>query len=500
MRRLPGEGLAGRAGRWLRDRPAFLRHAFERLTIRAALFLGFGLIFGLWLISGIDLARRLAEVESRASAINARFTQSEELLSTVRAQVLLGAVYVRDALLDIGFEEEKKNRQRLQETRREIDQALQGYRPVVESPVERENWAVLQRKIEDYWDVVLPVLSWDPTRKFFEARTFLSSQVIPKRDVIIKISQRMQDLNREGFQQQQQELAPVYREIKHKMWWTSGLALLLGLGIAFLVTHYAGRLESRILQQHLQDIENKRELQRLSAQLVRAQEEERRNIARELHDEIGQALTAIKMELALAGRHLDVPGKARMPLEEARAIADRTLQSVRDLSQLLHPAMLDDLGLPDTLNWYLRGFSKRTGIRGELIHQRMEERLAPEVEVCGYRIVQEALTNVARHAQASLCRLYLQRLPYTLLITVEDNGRGFDPRRLETANPRRGLGLVGIRERASGLGGTFRLESSPGRGTRLSVELPVLATAVSKEEPAAAEVPTNSNAVLADTD
>jgi signal transduction histidine kinase len=162
--------------------------------------------------------------------------------------------------------------------------------------------------------------------------------------------------------------------------------------------------------------------------------------------------------------------------------------------------MLDDLGLPDTLNWYLRGFSKRTGIRGELIHQRMEERLAPEVEVCGYRIVQEALTNVARHAQASLCRLYLQRLPYTLLITVEDNGRGFDPRRLETANPRRGLGLVGIRERASGLGGTFRLESSPGRGTRLSVELPVLPAAVSKEEPAAAEVPTHSKAVLADTD
>ena len=500
MRWLPEEGLAGRAGRWLRDRPAFLSHAFERLTIRVALYLGFGLIFGLWLTSGLDLLRRLAEVESRASAINARFTQNEEYLFTVRHQVLLGAVFVRDALLDIGFEEANYYRQRLQETRREIDEALQGYKPVVASRVERENWAVLQSEIEDYWNVVLPVLSWDPTRKFFEARTFLRRQVIPKRDVIISISKRIQALNREGFQQQQQALARVYRDMQRKMWWTSGLALLLGLGIAFLVTRYAGRLEARILQQHLQATENKRELQRLSAQLVRAQEEERRNIARELHDEIGQALTAIKMELALAERHLGQPGKARPALEEARSIADRAVQAVRDLSQLLHPIMLDDLGLPDTLNWYLRGFSKRTGILTQLIHDRMGERLAPEVEVCAYRIAQEALTNVARHAQARFCRLYLQRLPFTLLITVEDDGRGFDPQRLEAGSARRGLGLVGIRERASGLGGTFRLESSPGKGTRLSVELPALPVPVAREEPAAAEAPATSNAVSADGD
>ena len=492
--------LAEGVRRWLRARRAFLRHAFPRLTIRAALFLGFGLIFALWLISGYDLVQRLAEVEMRASAINATFTKNEKLLFTVRAQVLLGAVYVRDALLDIGPEEAHYYREQLQETRRQIDQALQGYEPVAESPVERENWAVLQSEIEDYWNVVLPVLSWDPTRKFFEARRFLRRQVIPKRDIIIRISERIQVLNRGAFQRQQQELAGIYRDMQHRMWLTSGLALLLGLGIALLVTWYAGRLEARIGQQHLQDMENKRELQRLSDQLVRAQEEERRNIARELHDEIGQALTAIKMELAVAVRHLELPNKTRPPLEEARSIADRTLQAVRDLSQLLHPAMLDDLGLPDTLNWYLRGFSKRTGIGTELFHDRMGDRLAPEVEVCVYRIAQEALTNVARHARASFCRLYLQRLPYTLLITVEDDGRGFDLRRLEAGNTRRGLGLVGIRERSSGLGGTFRMESSPGKGTRLSVELPALPPPVSKEEPAPAEAPATTQAAPADTD
>jgi len=487
--------------------PAILADTFGRLTIRAALFLGFGLIFALWLASGYDLVRRLADVEGRASAINARFTQSEEALFTVRTQILLGSIYRRDALLDTDPSASEYYRDQLQQTRHDIEQALRRYVPVLDSPAERENWARLRTEIDDYWDTILPEVTWSPTQEPGQARAFLRRQVIPKRVVIIRILERIQALNRDAFQQQQAELARVYDEMKQRLWWTSGLAVLLGLGIAFLVTRYAAGLEARIRQQLLEDLKNKSDLQRLSARLVHAQEEERRAIARELHDEVGQALTAIKMDLAMAERSLESSAKARTPLEEARSIAERVVQSVRDLSQLLHPAMLDDLGLPDTLNWYLRGFSKRTGIRAELVQDRMGERLAQEVEVCAYRIVQEALTNVqealtnvAKHAQASRCRVYLQRLPYTLLITVEDDGKGFDPRRLEAGDTQRGLGLVGIQERASGLGGTFRLESNPGKGTRLSVELPALpaATEVAAEEAEAAEAPAPSKPVSAD--
>jgi signal transduction histidine kinase len=149
---------------------------------------------------------------------------------------------------------------------------------------------------------------------------------------------------------------------------------------------------------------------------------------------------------------------------------------VRDLSQLLHPSMLDDLGLPDTLKWYLHGFSQRTGVRAELVQDQMDERLAPEVEVSAYRIIQEALTNVAKHAHATLCRVYVQRLPHSLLITVEDDGVGADAQgRLSEANGR-GLGLVGIRERASALSGTVGFDSASGKGTRLTVELPLAGT------------------------
>ena len=206
--------------------------------------------------------------------------------------------------------------------------------------------------------------------------------------------------------------------------------------------------------------------------MITAQEEERRTIARELHDEVGQVLTAIKVELALAQTAIEAAGVSARVLADARSIADGALQTVRDLSHLLHPAMLDDLGLRAAIDWYLRGFSRRHDIRVELLHDRMDERLASETEATAFRIVQEALTNVAKHAHATSCRVYLQRLTNTVLITVEDDGTGFDIADAAPASPRRGLGLLGIRERVAQQRGTFRLESSPAKGTRLTVELP----------------------------
>ena len=159
------------------------------------------------------------------------------------------------------------------------------------------------------------------------------------------------------------------------------------------------------------------------------------------------------------------------------------LHTVRDLSHLLHPALLDDLGLAAATEWYLKGFGKRHGVRTDLLHDRMDERLAPETEAAVYRIIQEALTNVAKHANATSCRVYLQRLTNTLLVTIEDDGVGFDPAETRSPDGTHGLGLVGIRERVAQLHGTVRLESGSGRGTRLTVELPAEA------RPGAGDVP-----------
>jgi two-component system sensor histidine kinase DegS len=139
---------------------------------------------------------------------------------------------------------------------------------------------------------------------------------------------------------------------------------------------------------------------------------------------------------------------------------------------VLHPAMLDEFGLGVTLEAYVRSFSQRTGIETALVQDRMEARIASDLEIAVYRVVQEALTNVSKHAQATSCRVYLQRLPYSLLVTVEDDGTGFERARLDGKNERPGVGLVGVRERVSRLGGTFRLDTHVGKGTRLTIELP----------------------------
>jgi signal transduction histidine kinase len=295
---------------------------------------------------------------------------------------------------------------------------------------------------------------------------------MPKREGVIRVTDEAQALNRMAFVDQQNQIASVYRAIQRGLLVSFGVAVLVSLGIAVLSAIYVGRLEDRLHRQRLKETDTARDLQRLSMKLLTAQEEERRVIARELHDEIGQALTAIKVELAVAQRTIEGAGVSTHALDDARSISEGALHAVRDLSRLLHPAMLDDLGLPAAVESYLNGFGKRHGLRVDLLQEGMEQRLAPQTETAAFRIVQEALTNIARHARASSCRVYLQRLTGTLLVTVEDDGVGFDPDSTDRTTPAAGLGLIGIRERVSRLGGTLRLESAPGRGTTLTVELP----------------------------
>jgi len=440
-------------------------------TIKAALYLGFGLILGLWLFAGYYFTRRVAGVQRQAEEINGRYMHAQERLSSVRAQILLGSVYVRDALLDPNPGAADEYRRQLHETYRAIDETLQQYVPVLDASDERRRVARLRREIDDFRSTMLSVLASDSRRWASDARTLLRTHIVPKREAVIRVADEVQSLNRAAFVRQQMEIAEIYRTAQSRLWRQLGLALAASVGIGLFATIYAARLERRLRQQMARDVENTHDLQRLSRQLINAQEEERRTIARELHDEIGQVLTAIKVELSLAQRAVEASGGPADTLDDARSITDGALQTVRDLSHLLHPALLDDLGLPATIDWYLRGFSRRHGIAVDLVHDRMDERFLPEIEASAYRIVQEALTNVAKHAQATSCRVYLQRLATTILITVEDDGVGFDP--AETRQPgRRGLGLISVRERVSQLRGTVRLETSPGKGTRLTVELP----------------------------
>lgn len=456
------------------------RAPVEGVTIKVALLLGFGLTFGLWVFVGYQFTQRITAVQREASEINTRYMHAQELLSTVRAQVLLGSVYVRDALLDPNPAAADSYRRQLEDAYRTVVDALEQYVPIVDSQAERGRVARLREEIDNFRSTCMEVVAKDSGQWRTQARLLLRSRIVPKREVVIRVSEEVQALNRVDFVQRQARIAEVYRVTQRRGWEQLGLALIASFGIALLATRYAGHLEDRLRHQMARDEESTRALQRLSSQLINAQEEERRSIARELHDEVGQVLTAIKVELAVAERAIEADGGRANLLQDARSIADGALHTVRDLSHLLHPPMLDDLGLPAAVEWYLHGFGRRHNIRVDLMHDPLPERLTTETEAAAYRIVQEAVTNVAKHAHATVCRVYIQRLSNTVLVTVEDNGAGFDVA-AAAQSADRGLGLIGIRERVCHLQGTLRLESAPGKGTRLTAELPA------RTRPAAAE-------------
>ncbi|HEY1110113.1 MAG TPA: ATP-binding protein, partial [Opitutaceae bacterium] len=208
-------------------------------------------------------------------------------------------------------------------------------------------------------------------------------------------------------------------------------------------------------------------LQALSNRLIRVQEEERGALARELHDQIGQLLTGLRFQLEAARTAAPSP-----PLGEALDITGGLLRTVRELTLQLRPRVLDDLGLGPALEWQARLFYGQTGIAVELDLALPPGRLAAEIETSAFRLVQEALTNVARHSGAQTALVTATADERTLHVEVSDRGRGFDP---ATARARHdSLGLAGLAERVRLAGGQFELVSHPGRGTRLHAEFPLV--------------------------
>jgi signal transduction histidine kinase len=203
--------------------------------------------------------------------------------------------------------------------------------------------------------------------------------------------------------------------------------------------------------------------------VVEAQEQERRHLARELHVENGQSVTRLK--LMLVRITLSAPESARPALLGAGELVDKLLAQVRTISLDLRPAMLDDLGLLPALLWHFDRYATQTGIHVDFKHMGLDRRFEASVETAAYRIVQEALTNVARHAHVSETIVLAWATPARLCLQIEDRGAGFDQEFSQAAHAT--SGLVGMRERAYGLGGTFRLESSSEDGTVILAVLPL---------------------------
>jgi len=212
------------------------------------------------------------------------------------------------------------------------------------------------------------------------------------------------------------------------------------------------------------------QLKRLSGSIMANQEQERALIARELHDELGQSLTALHMDCKwMCGRIEEKDPQAAARALGMCGLIDKTIEEVRGIAVRLRPGVLDRLGLVDALEWYTGDFEKRTGITC-IFERDGISRMNNTVSTAAYRIAQEAMTNVARHSRASCVNVVLQERDGVLKLSIVDNGRGFNPAALDEIE---GLGVLGMRERASLVGGDLVLESAAGRGTRVHLEVPV---------------------------
>ena len=213
-------------------------------------------------------------------------------------------------------------------------------------------------------------------------------------------------------------------------------------------------------------------LRTLSQQLIDAQEIERRHIARELHDEIGQALTIVKINLQTIQRASD-PVLIAQRVEESIGVIEPTLQQVRNLSLRLRPSLLDDLGLVAALRWYLDRQSKTGGFSLQFKADPLTKRLPPEIETACFRIAQEAITNIIKHSEAKEVDVVLKLVDKSLELIIQDRGIGFDVKSAQEKAAEGGsLGLLSMAERASLVGGSFDIQSELGRGTKIRALLP----------------------------
>jgi signal transduction histidine kinase len=285
---------------------------------------------------------------------------------------------------------------------------------------------------------------------------------------MLQIADGIAVINERGLNRAEEQLGISAENLRRSLIATFGIACLGGTLLAMLIIASTLKLERELERRFEEAARAQVEQQQLSARLVRAQEEERRNIARELHDEIGQSLSGILM----ASGNSEAPVGGAELRERLRAIGDiaeKTLNQVRDLALLLRPSMLDDFGLLPALNWQARETTKRTGLHVSIDADPACDDLPEEHTTCIYRVIQEAIQNASRHAQARSVLVTVRRGNGSVRFSVQDDGCGFDP------TYTRGLGILGMEERVRRLGGSLKVDSQPGRGATISAELPVAA-------------------------
>ena len=297
----------------------------------------------------------------------------------------------------------------------------------------------LRGELITWWRLVDLMTDLSTARRKQALDAYFRAQLDARRTTVLRIASETSAALKRESERGEADVAALYRRSRAMLAAAVVLIVALGLIASVVTARRLGRLEN--------------DARTLSAQLLRAQEQERRAIARELHDDVGQMLSGLLLEAGNTGRVTELAGRA--------------IDSVRRLALALRPSMLDDLGLVAALEWQAREVGNRSGLHVEVDALETAGELPEAQRICIFRVAQEALRNCSRHAKATHVRVALDRAATRVMLKVEDDGKGFQPARSK------GLGLLGMEERVAQLGGRLRIDSQPGRGTTVTADLPV---------------------------
>jgi signal transduction histidine kinase len=412
----------------------------------------------------------VGRIRSQEQEIRRDYQNRNRILNQIRSDLYLSGTFVRDYLLEPEVDRAEFHRTALEATRERMDAAMTAYQRILTAN-EKQPFHGLRLGLDAYWRVLDPVFSWMAEERRERGYLFLRDEVFPRRMAMLDIASQIAGINDNLLSAGEASVEDLFSQFRHRLLITVIITMGLGLLLAGSVIQQILQFERQAAERYQEIVAARKELKELSASLVAAQESERRSLSRELHDEIGQSLSAVLVELTNLSACLppEVAPSVRKHADTIRSLVENSMAVVRNLSLLLRPSMLDDLGLVPALEWQARETFRRTGLRVTVAAETVSDELPETHKTCIYRIVQEALHNIVRHAEARKVRVSVQQDTNKLLLAVQDDGKGFDTKR------HKGLGLLGMEERVSNLGGSFQIDSKPGEGSVITCALPLTA-------------------------
>jgi signal transduction histidine kinase len=435
--------------------------------LRLTILISFSSLLALMVIPGLDALRVTRQLRGREEEIRQAFLAHSQPLLVLSSSIYVYNDRMQEYLLSGDPQSDALTAGEFSELAGTIDSTLRTYPPGRQQE-EGALLASLQELFAEQQGQLKPVLSWSREERRRRAEQLLGEELLPQRARIRDLSERVALWNHQQSVAAEQETFASFVSLQSRQTRMLSIALGVGLFLSLASIIYLLRLGEEAERRYQELVHSRTELEALSAQLVDAQETERRSISRELHDEVGQSLESVLVEVGRLGASV-APDNTQIQDHVARikSVAENTVHTVRNIALLLRPSMLDDLGLIAALEWQGREVSRRSEMEVEIQSAEVSENIPDEYKICIYRLVQEALNNAVRHSSGRNARVKVEQTDGKILLQVSDDGRGFDPKRV------RGLGILGMEERVRRLGGNLTIDSKPGHGTTLKAEFPL---------------------------